>query len=312
MLVSQIGTLAVVGDRHQRADQWISGGKHVAQSGELLFRAVSFQHQRRIMDRSRRLTMHCLGYSISYTYDALKRLSSATASTWTQSYSYDGFGNLTGKTVPAGSAEPVFPGVNSAKNHLLGATYDLNGNTTAVNTFGLTYGGGEPVGIGQERVVDGDLCVRCGESSRGADFRAGLRQCVFLRAEWDGASAAVQDGASSVKFENGTGSQTLEASLWANTPQQAGAAATYGSETIGQFQFAHPGTVAQAQLNGDTIYLNPALIDPTAFFQNAAIMLHELLHNVTGLTDQDIQSSLGLKIGQPSDNITQKLLKDCF
>ena len=41
--------------------------------------------------------------------------------------------------MPPGSAEPVFPGVNSGKNQLLGATYDANGNVTALNTFGLSY-----------------------------------------------------------------------------------------------------------------------------------------------------------------------------
>jgi len=40
-------------------------------------------------------------------------------------------------------------------------------------------------------------------------------------------------------------------------------------------------------------------------------MLHEILHNVTGLTDGDIQSALGLG-GGVSNNITQRLIKDCF
>ena len=79
-----------------------------------------------------------LGYSIGYQYDALKRLT-ATTGTQSQAFQYDGFGNLTAKSVPAGSTEPVFPGVNSAKNQLVGATYDLNGNVTALNNFGLGY-----------------------------------------------------------------------------------------------------------------------------------------------------------------------------
>jgi hypothetical protein len=41
-------------------------------------------------------------------------------------------------------------------------------------------------------------------------------------------------------------------------------------------------------------------------------VLHEVLHNVTGLTDPDIERKLGLPDNGPSDVITQKLLKDCF
>jgi RHS repeat-associated protein len=79
-----------------------------------------------------------LAYSIGYQYDGLKRLT-ATTGTQSQAFGYDGFGNLTAKSKPANSAEPVFPGVNSAKNQLTGVSYDLNGNATALNGYGLTY-----------------------------------------------------------------------------------------------------------------------------------------------------------------------------
>ena len=125
-------------------------------------------------------------------------------------------------------------------------------------------------------------------------------------------AAAVQAAAGNVVFQNGTNSQVLEASLYANTPQAGAAAASFGGMTIGQFQTQNPGTVAQAQLNGITIYLNASLIDPSAYFQDIGIVLHELLHNVTGLSDGDIQSAFGLSTNQPSNNITQKLIKDCF
>jgi len=41
------------------------------------------------------------GETITYAYDALKRLSSATAQNWSERYGYDGFGNLTQMTPPA-------------------------------------------------------------------------------------------------------------------------------------------------------------------------------------------------------------------
>jgi YD repeat-containing protein len=44
------------------------------------------------------------GEHIVYTYDSLNRLASATGSGWGQSYTYDGFGNLTNQTVTSGTA----------------------------------------------------------------------------------------------------------------------------------------------------------------------------------------------------------------
>jgi hypothetical protein len=46
------------------------------------------------------------GETVNYTYDSLNRLASASASNgaWGNTHTYDGFGNLTAKTVTAGSA----------------------------------------------------------------------------------------------------------------------------------------------------------------------------------------------------------------
>jgi len=56
-----------------------------------------------------------------------------------QTFGYDGFGNLTSKSVPAGSSEFALPGVNAAKNWLNGSTYDQNGNVTTLNNATLSY-----------------------------------------------------------------------------------------------------------------------------------------------------------------------------
>ncbi len=78
--------------------------------------------------------------SVTYQYDLLKRLVSATAgSTWTQTFGYDGFGNLTSKSTPSGSSELPLPGVNAAKNWLTGYTYDPNGNVASYSNFALAY-----------------------------------------------------------------------------------------------------------------------------------------------------------------------------
>lgn len=63
------------------------------------------------------------GERVAYTYDMLKRLTNATSSVWgSQSYSYDGFGNMTSK---GGSFNVL---VNPATNQMTGFNYDANGN----------------------------------------------------------------------------------------------------------------------------------------------------------------------------------------
>ena len=73
---------------------------------------------------------------IVYQYDALKRLTSATStaqsgystSAYTQTFQYDGFGNLTAKVLN-GTTQTI--GVTAATNRLSSATYDANGNMTS-------------------------------------------------------------------------------------------------------------------------------------------------------------------------------------
>ncbi len=91
------------------------------------------------------------GETIVYQYDALKRLTSAssTATTtgpanggpppaaWTQAFSYDGFGNLTGKVLNGGMNQ--IPATNSATNQLAQGSYDANGNMTSGIGLSLAY-----------------------------------------------------------------------------------------------------------------------------------------------------------------------------
>jgi RHS repeat-associated protein len=86
------------------------------------------------------------GEMVVYTYDTLNRLSQANANStsngaavWGQSYTYDGFGNLSGKTPTQGSVTmpSVTFGVDPNHNQLTGylnngqqLTYDPNGNLT--------------------------------------------------------------------------------------------------------------------------------------------------------------------------------------
>ena len=72
------------------------------------------------------------GETVNYTYDALNRLATAgtTNGTWGQAFAYDGFGNLTGKTVTQGSAPTLSVSFDPVTNHQNGQSYDANGNPT--------------------------------------------------------------------------------------------------------------------------------------------------------------------------------------
>jgi YD repeat-containing protein len=73
--------------------------------------------------------------TVSYGYDSLNRLTSATSSaSWGETFTYDGFGNLTDKTPTSGAAPALHVTVNPANNQLStssGYGYDTSGNLTA-------------------------------------------------------------------------------------------------------------------------------------------------------------------------------------
>jgi YD repeat-containing protein len=66
--------------------------------------------------------------TVTYQYDSLNRLLSASSNqSWSETYGYDGFGNLLSKT-PTGSAPTLSQAVNPATNQLVNVTYDADGN----------------------------------------------------------------------------------------------------------------------------------------------------------------------------------------
>jgi RHS repeat-associated protein len=79
------------------------------------------------------------GENVSYSYHAVNRLTGASAgSMWGETYSYDGFGNLTGKTVTQAPA-PALGVSYDANNHQLGLSYDANGNQLADAQYATNY-----------------------------------------------------------------------------------------------------------------------------------------------------------------------------
>ena len=77
------------------------------------------------------------GETVTYQYDSLNRLISASGSGWTQTQAYDGFGNLTGRT-GTGTAQSttISTPTSATTNRLSGYTYDANGNLIST---GYTY-----------------------------------------------------------------------------------------------------------------------------------------------------------------------------
>ncbi len=70
------------------------------------------------------------GEQITYQYDSLKRLIAASSTRpWSETYSYDGFGNRTGAGVP----------ITAATNRVSTYTYDSNGNVLAMPQMTLEY-----------------------------------------------------------------------------------------------------------------------------------------------------------------------------
>jgi RHS repeat-associated protein len=92
------------------------------------------------------------GETVTYTYDAINRLASATSSngSWTQAYSYDGFGNLTGMNGSAvGTFDPAtnHTGSTDANGNPTSATFDNENRMTVSGSYTYTYdGAGKRVG----------------------------------------------------------------------------------------------------------------------------------------------------------------------
>jgi RHS repeat-associated protein len=81
------------------------------------------------------------GETITYQYDSVNRLISATSSaSWGENYGYDAFGSLVSKAPTAGSPPTLSIAVNPANNQIVGQTYDGNGNELSAPAGGsLTY-----------------------------------------------------------------------------------------------------------------------------------------------------------------------------
>jgi len=128
------------------------------------------------------------GEQIAYTYDALNRLASAqttqTGGTqWGQSYTYDGFGNLTDQTVIKGSAPDVHVAYSYSTNRQTGDTADANGNIGSSNIYDLENRLVQPSGSTARYGYDaGNKRMWRGDSGLGVDeiaFWAGQKLATY-------------------------------------------------------------------------------------------------------------------------------------
>jgi RHS repeat-associated protein len=104
------------------------------------------------------------GETVQYAYDSLLRLTSASSNqSWSQSFTYDGFSNLT--NVNAVNAPGLGINVNAANNQLLSDSYDANGNDVSIGTYDsqnhLTAAGGMRYGyaLDGKRIYKGSPTV---------------------------------------------------------------------------------------------------------------------------------------------------------
>jgi len=81
------------------------------------------------------MTNNVSGETVTYAYDALKRLigASTNTGTWGQSFAYDGFGNMLNQTVTQGTAPSMTLAYDNSTNRIStsGYVYDANGNLTS-------------------------------------------------------------------------------------------------------------------------------------------------------------------------------------
>jgi RHS repeat-associated protein len=135
--------------------------------------------------------------------------------------------------------------------------------------------------------------------------------CIKDLAGVDATVSELQQAAGAADFENGTTSNAKQASLYQGAAAQAGNSIN-PNLTVSQFFESTPTMGAEAALNGNQIYIRPSYFNYLGSGYAISVVAHELLHNLTGMGDDSLQSGLGLPTNQPSNNVTMKLFQDCF
>ena len=173
--------------------------------------------------------------SCSYSYDDLNRLGSANcgSSIWSQTYSYDAFGNIA-KSVPSGSTGITFMGVYSNSTNRLSSistyipTYDNNGNLTYDTNHNLAWDAeGNMLNVDSTTVqLTYDAFDRAVEQNRGGSYT----QIVYAPS---GGKLALMNGATLIK---------------AFVPLPGGPTAVYAAGTTGPLFYRHADWLGSSRL----------------------------------------------------------------
>lgn len=110
-----------------------------AVAADIAYSFSATQNNGRIETRTNYVRNSPTGETVTYQYDALNRLTSASSNVgWTQSYGLDGFGNLWSQTMSGGTATPMSVSVDMTTSRIntTNWSYDANGNTTQMPTAG--------------------------------------------------------------------------------------------------------------------------------------------------------------------------------
>jgi hypothetical protein len=127
--------------------------------------------------------------------------------------------------------------------------------------------------------------------------------------------------ASAATFSNGwDNSANYATAIWANSPAFVANANKFMSMTVGQYFAANPGTVAVAQAIGNNIYVDATWVNSLSGVDTAALVMHELIHNITGNVDSVLQQQLNsvlpegqqIAVGSASKSIADALARDCW
>jgi hypothetical protein len=90
------------------------------------------------------------------------------------------------------------------------------------------------------------------------------------------------------------------------------AASQYGEKTTVQTYLYAQNAAAVACAGCNLVYLNYNFFGGGSLNDSIATIIHEAIHNFTGMTDGVIQTRLGLKVGASSQNITDEVYKKCL
>jgi RHS repeat-associated protein len=165
------------------------------------------------------------GETVTYQYDSLNRLITATSSqSWGETYGFDAFGNLLSKT-PTGGAPALSQSVYTSSNYIMGQNYDASGNQTSSSAGTLRYDA-------ENRIVT--------VASAGAQYAYDSRNKRVWRSILSGGNLAQQVYVYGVDGQKiGTYTFTLAQYGEANTPEMTNStvllAQFFGRKRVGVF-----------------------------------------------------------------------------